>query len=358
MLLTVLEHDRGAMAEAAREALTFGRGLADALGADMEALLIGSDSADLAAEAGAYGASAVHTVMSPVLSDFGPEAWGEVIARAAGDLAPAAVLAGGSERSNEVMAQAAARLDAPFVSNCTAIDPGGAGESGAGASESGVGESGGAGVSVSGAGESGVDGASGGWSITRIQWGGSLLEDVTLAAPVPLVTCGLHAVAAEPSPTPAAPTVAGLEIDLDPALARTVVKDRVVLEAGVTLPTAPVVVGGGRGVGSADGFGPLEELAGLLGGRVGCSRAVTNNGWRPHSDQVGQTGTRIAPEIYIASGISGAIQHWVGAMGSKHILAVNTDPEANMVTKADWAVIGDLHEVIPAISAEIRRRRP
>ena len=347
MLLTVLEHDRGAMAEAAREALTFGRGLAEALGADMEALLIGSDSADLAAEAGAYGASAVHTVMNPVLSDFGPEAWGEVIARTAGELAPAAVLAGGSERSNEVMAQAAARLDAPFVSNCTAIDPGGAG----------VGRSGGASESDAGVGVSSA-GASGGWSITRIQWGGSLLEDVTLTAPVPLITCGLHAVAAEPSPTPATPTVAGLEIDLDPALARTVVKDRVVLEAGVTLPTAPVVVGGGRGVGSADGFGPLEELAELLGGRVGCSRAVTNNGWRPHSDQVGQTGTRIAPEIYIASGISGAIQHWVGAMGSKHILAVNTDPEANMVTKADWAVIGDLHEVIPAISAEIRRRHP
>lgn len=371
MLLTVLEHDRGAMAEAAREALTFGRGLAEALGADMEALLIGSASADLAAEAGAYGASAVHTVMNPVLSDFGPEAWGETVARAVEELAPAAVLAGGSERSNEVMAQAAARLDAPFVSNCIAIDPsgadvgesGGASESGAGASES---DGGGgphpedvAGLSESDGGANESDGGeSGGWSITRIQWGGSLLEDVTLAAPVPLVTCGLHAVAAEPSPTPATPTVAGLEIDLDPALARTVVKDRVVLEAGVTLPTAPVVVGGGRGVGSAEGFGPLEELAELLGGRVGCSRAVTNNGWRPHSDQVGQTGTRIAPEIYIASGISGAIQHWVGAMGSKRILAVNTDPEANMVTKADWAVIGDLHEVIPAISAEIRHRHP
>ena len=334
MLLTVLEHDRGAMAEAAREALTFGRGLAESLGADMEALLIGSDDPALVAEAGAYGATAVHTVMNPVLSDFGPEAWGETVARAAGELTPAAVLAGGSERSNEVMAQAAARLDLPLVSNCTAINPSGGGADGSSA------------------------GGSGGWSITRIQWGGSLLEDVTLAAPLPLVTCGLHAVAAEPLSAPVSPTVAGLEIDLDPALARTVVKDRVVLEAGVTLPTAPVVVGGGRGVGSAEGFGPLEELAELLGGRVGCSRAVTNNGWRPHSDQVGQTGTRIAPEIYIASGISGAIQHWVGAMGSKHILAVNTDPEANMVTKADWAVIGDLHEVIPAISAEIRRRRP
>ena len=134
-------------------------------------------------------------------------------------------------------------------------------------------------------------------------------------------------------------------------------RDRVERVAGVTLATAPVVVGGGRGVGSADGFAPLEELAALLGGVVGCSRAVTNNGWRNHTDQVGQTGTRIAPELYFACGISGAIQHWVGAMASKRILAINIDPEANMVTKADYAVIGDLHQVVPAISAEIRRRR-
>ena len=110
-------------------------------------------------------------------------------------------------------------------------------------------------------------------------------------------------------------------------------------------------------MGSAEGFASLEELAEEIGGVVGCSRAVTNNGWRPHSDQVGQTGTRIAPEIYIASGISGAIQHWVGAMAAKNILAINTDPEANMVTKAGYAVLGDLHEVIPAITAEIRNRR-
>ena len=132
-----------------------------------------------------------------------------------------------------------------------------------------------------------------------------------------------------------------------PSLARTVVTERVERAAGVTLATAPVVVGGGRGVGSPEGFAPLEELAGLLGGVVGCSRAVTNNGWRNHTDQVGQTGTRIAPDIYFACGISGAIQHWVGAMASKKILAINTDPEANMVTKADYAVIGDLHQVVP-----------
>ncbi|MGH7321232.1 MAG: electron transfer flavoprotein subunit alpha/FixB family protein, partial [Candidatus Rokuibacteriota bacterium] len=106
-----------------------------------------------------------------------------------------------------------------------------------------------------------------------------------------------------------------------------------------------------------EGFRTLEELAGLLGGAVGCSRAVTSLGWRPHTDQVGQTGTRIAPEIYIACGVSGAIQHMVGCKAAKHILAVNTDPEAPIIAAAHYAVIGDLHEVIPAVANEIRRRR-
>ena len=135
---------------------------------------------------------------------------------------------------------------------------------------------------------------------------------------------------------------------------RSQVVDRVTLNAGITLATAPVVVGGGRGVGSAEGFGPLEELATMLGGVVGCSRVVTNNGWRPHTDQVGQTGTRIAPDLYITCGVSGAIQHWVGAMAPKKILAINTDPEANMMSKADYAVVGDLHEVVPALIEALR----
>ena len=332
MLLVVLEHDRGALGEPAREALTFGRTLAAKMSVEMHGAVIGAGAAGpgpAVEEAGAHGAAQVYTVEHEVLSDFGPEAWGESIAQLVGALGPQAVLACGSERGNEVMAQAAARLDQPLVANCTDITPPPASTGGQ-------------------------------WTMTRIQWGGSLLEDATLAAAgTALLTCGLHAVASAPvEPAPAAPPeTQAVAVELDAALARTVVKDRVVLEAGVTLPTAPVVVGGGRGVGSAEGFAPLEELAELLGGRVGCSRAVTNNGWRPHSDQVGQTGTRIAPEIYIASGISGAIQHWVGAMGSKHILAINIDPEANMVVKADWAVIGDLHQVIPAMNAEIRRRR-
>jgi electron transfer flavoprotein alpha subunit len=126
--------------------------------------------------------------------------------------------------------------------------------------------------------------------------------------------------------------------------------------AGVSLATARVVVGGGRGVGGPAGFAPLEELAGLLGGVVGVSRVVTGAGWRPHMQQVGQTGTRITPDVYLACGISGAIQHMAGCAGAKHIVVINTDPDAPIISHADYAVIGDLHEVIPALVSAIRAR--
>jgi electron transfer flavoprotein alpha subunit len=268
----------------------------------------------------AHGAAQVHQVHHPLLADYGPEAWGDAVAQLVWSLNPEVVLACGTDRGNEVMAHLAAITDLPFVANCLEVHPGDAT-----------------------------------WSITRVRWGGSLLEQCELSAGRKLVSVAHHAVEASEAPVASVATV--FTPELDAALARTVVSERVERAAGVTLATSPVVVGGGRGVGSPEGFGPLEELAGLLGGVVGCSRAVTNNGWRNHTDQVGQTGTRIAPDLYFACGISGAIQHWVGAMASKKILAINTDAEANMVTKADYAVIGDLHQVIPAISAEIRRRR-
>ena len=160
-----------------------------------------------------------------------------------------------------------------------------------------------------------------------------------------------------PVEAPVSASVTIVEVELDEAVRHSFVRERVDRGGGVTLATSPVVVGGGRGIGSAEGFASLEELAKLLQSVVGCSRAVTNNGWRNHTDQVGQTGTRIAPDIYFACGISGAIQHWVGAMASKNILAINIDKEAYIVSKAAYAVIGDLHQVVPAISAEICRRR-
>ena len=125
--------------------------------------------------------------------------------------------------------------------------------------------------------------------------------------------------------------------------------------AGISLAEAKVVVSGGRGVGSADGFGMLEELAGLLNAAVGCSRVVTMAGLRPHTDQVGQTGTKVAPDLYIACGISGATHHIAGCKGAKKILAINSDAEAPILASADYAVIGDLAEVVPAITSELRK---
>ena len=134
------------------------------------------------------------------------------------------------------------------------------------------------------------------------------------------------------------------------------VAERVQAETkGISLAEAKVVVSGGRGVGSAYGFAMLEELAGLLNAAVGCSRVVTMAGWRPHTDQVGQTGTKVSPDLYIACGISGATQHIAGCKGAKKILAINSDAEAPILNNADYAVIGDLTEIVPAITAELKR---
>jgi electron transfer flavoprotein alpha subunit len=151
-------------------------------------------------------------------------------------------------------------------------------------------------------------------------------------------------------------TVERLEPDLaDADLVVSVVEHAETPTAGISLAEAKVVVSGGRGVGSADGFGILEELAGLLNAAVGCSRVVTMAGWRPHTDQVGQTGTKVSPDLYIACGISGATQHIAGCKGAKKILAINSDAEAPILASADYAVIGDLAEVVPAITAELRK---
>ena len=126
---------------------------------------------------------------------------------------------------------------------------------------------------------------------------------------------------------------------------------------GVSLATARVVVGGGRGVGGPDGFAPLEELARLLGGVVGVSRVVTSEGWRPHKQQVGQTGTKITPELYLACGISGAIQHIVGMKGARSIIAVNKDAEAPIFEIADYGVVGNLFDIVPALTEEVKKAK-
>ena len=287
-------------------------------------LSLGSVETVVVGEATINGVQPMWSIQHPILWDYAPEAIAESLAQLVGAEMPTAVLAAGTERGNEVMAHLAALLDLPLATNVLTVD-------------------------------AGSDGETDDWEVTRVRWGGSLIEEATLTAFVKLLTVAPHAHPAHDGSGHSTVTVFNPE--LDESLARTRVEKRVTVDAGITLTTAPVVVSGGRGVGSAEGFAILEELASLLGGAVGCSRVVTNNGWRSHRDQVGQTGTRIAPSLYVACGISGAIQHWVGMMAAKKVLAINTDPDAPMVTKSDYAVIGDLHEILPAVVAEVKRRK-
>lgn len=247
-------------------------------------------------------------------SPFAPDALAAAIAL----LNPSALFAAGTERGNEVMARVAARMGLPFAANCVAAEPGDP------------------------------------VTVTRLRWGGSLLEEARLHSPRPLITVAPHTVSPDNGPPPAQISVDSPD---DRAFVVQVSGHIQPSNGGVSLAEAKVIVSGGRGVGSKEGFAIIEELAGLLGAAVGCSRAVTSAGWRPHSDQVGQTGTKVSPEVYIACGISGATQHMAGLKGAKRIVAINSDPQAPLMLNADYTVTGDLKEIVPAISAEIRKRR-
>ncbi len=175
-------------------------------------------------------------------------------------------------------------------------------------------------------------------------------------APAALLTVATDGVPAVPAGVPGAAAVHSVSPALLDGDLAVCAAEAPASTGGASLATARVVVGGGRGVGSADGFASLDELASLLGGVVGVSRVVTSEGWRPHTQQVGQTGTKITPDVYLACGISGAIQHIAGCSGARHIIAINTDPVAPLMARADYAIIGDLHEVIPALVKALRDR--
>jgi electron transfer flavoprotein alpha subunit len=330
MILGFVEHDRGKLNPQSLEMLTLARGVAAESDVALHAVLVGAEAEGLAAGLGAYGVTAVHLAQHPALADYAPEAWAQCVAQLIEREKPQAVLAAGTERGNEVMAYVAAKMGLAMAANVTAVLP----------------------QSVT----PGDD-----YQITRLRWGGSLLEEAWLKGEPKLLTVAPLVIVAEAVGSegvevrPFTPNLSAADLRVRVNGEPEAASGRGQPESGkVTLADARVVVSGGRGVGSAEGFAVLEELADLLGGAVGGSRVATNLGWRPHTQQVGQTGTRVAPDLYIACGISGAIQHWVGCKGAKHILAINTDPEAPMVTKAEYAAIGDLHEILPALIAEIK----
>jgi electron transfer flavoprotein alpha subunit len=327
-VLVLVELADGVPDRLSAEALGVAGGTAKAIGGEVHAVVIASASdAERAAAAapalGGYGVSTAHLVAGEGLAAYAPAAWAAAVTQVATAGSFAAILASGSERATEVLAHVAARMDVPMAANVVSVQPGDR------------------------------------WRLTRQRWAGSLLEEAYLDGEPRLLTVAAHAVPAlEPTASAAPATVRGVEPAITDAdlRARVVGHDVTAGESG-SLADAKVVVGGGRGLGSAEAFAMLDELAGLLGAAVGVSRVATSLGWRPHAQQIGQTGTRIAPDLYIACGISGAIQHIVGAKSAKRILVINTDPDAPIFRRASYAVIGDVHAVVPAISAEIRRVR-
>ncbi|HEX6509705.1 MAG TPA: electron transfer flavoprotein subunit alpha/FixB family protein, partial [Chloroflexota bacterium] len=271
------------------------------------------------------GVTDVYMVEPSSADGYAPLAWARVLAGLAVEIGATAVIAAGTEHGNEVLAHVGAITGLPMAANCVAVCA-----------------------------------ADGVHRLARQRWAGLLLEDAVLEAPIALLTLATEAIALDDPPGPPKGSQAIAFHVHKPELAEgdlaVRAEESATASGGVTLATARVVIGGGRGVGGPDGFAPLEELAELLGGVVGVSRVVTSEGWRPHRQQVGQTGTKITPELYLACGISGAIQHIAGCAGAKHIIAINTDPGAPILTHADYAVIGDLHDVVPALINAIRSR--
>jgi electron transfer flavoprotein alpha subunit len=311
VVVVLVEQSEGKATDPSLQTLT----LARSFGQPVNALLIGSDI-DLSQ----HGVAVSHVAQHEALSSFAPDAWAAILGHLADRLDASAVFAAGTERGNEVMARLAARSELPLAANCIAVSP-----------------------------DQPV-------TLTRLRWGGSLLEEARLHSSRRLITVAPHAIPIELAPVETKVEKFTPELSDKDLLVR-VTEHVGASGGGISLTEAKVVVSGGRGVGSKEGFAIIEELAGLLGAAVGCSRAVTSAGWRPHTDQVGQTGTKIAPDIYIACGISGATQHMAGCKGAKKILAINADGEAPIMLSADYAVIGDLKEIVPAISAEIRKQR-
>jgi electron transfer flavoprotein alpha subunit len=316
VVLTLIEHLGGHPDELSLQALALARTLAGS--EPVEALLVRGEEA--AGELGAHGVAKAHVAEDERLGVYAPGAWARCVTDAIERTGASAVVAAGTNRGNEVMAHVAARMDLPFAANCTKASDDG--------------------------------------TVTRVRWGGSLLEVARLHAPLLLLSTAPHAIQAATVNGADAPGVERFEPALEEGdLAVQVAEHVKTVTTGVSLAEAKVVISGGRGVGSAEGFAILEELAGLLDAAVGCSRVVTSAGWRPHTDQVGQTGTKVSPDLYIACGISGATQHIAGCKGAKKILAINSDAEAPILASADYAVIGDLAEIVPAITAELKKGR-
>jgi electron transfer flavoprotein alpha subunit len=320
-ILVVGDAGSGRLANVSLESISKACALAGSIGGDVSAVVMGADTATLAAQAGRYGAKKVFTADGADFEVFRSGAHTDAAMAAIKAADPAVVLFAGSPDGRDLAAACAARLGTGVLVDVTSLE-------------------------IS-------DGR-----LTAIHpcFGGSILAEKEAVGEPVIATVRPGSFAREELGVDA--EVVKLDVQLSPASLMARVLDVVCENVGViSLEEASIIISGGRGMGSGENFAVIQALADELGAAVGASRAAVDSGWKHHQHQVGQTGKTVSPQLYIACGISGAIQHRAGMQTSQYIVAINKDPDAPIFSFADFGVVGDLFTVVPALTEEIRRRK-
>ena len=298
-----------------------GRKLADELDSDLLALVIGKNVEGIAADLGQYGVDKAYVFEGDQVRGYEPGIYTDVITRAIRALDPQIILLPATSMGKDLGPRLAGRLEVGLATDCVnlAIENGNL-------------------VAI------------------RPMFAGKVTATNEFSVAPQMVSIRPNIFPAEEVKPGARATIERLEIEIDTTVSKTVVKDLLkVAGTKVDLTEASIIVAGGRGMKGPENYKILEELAEVLGGAVAASRAAVDADWRPHSEQVGQTGKTVSPDLYIACGISGAIQHLAGMSGSKCIVAINKDPEAPIFEKADYGIVGDVLEVVPALTTEFKK---
>lgn len=319
-VLIIAEFANGALAPIAKEMLGAARKLAGGLGEEVSALLIGSGIAGAAAEAASFGADKVYVVDDALLKDYRTDSYVAVAEKVAKQANPRIILAGQTTMGRDLASRLAFRLNTAVTMDCV---------------------------------ELAVD--AGKLQMTKPVYGGNARAIFTSDLFPQMATVRAKAMSAIPADATRKAEVITVAAGLDAAAIRTNVLQNVIAEVeGIKLEDASVIVTGGRGIGGPDGFKQLEALAKVLKGAVGASRPPCDNGWVPETIQIGLTGKIVSPDVYIAVAVSGSSQHLAGCSGSKNIIAINRDPEANIFKEARYGVVGDWKKVIPAFTTKAK----
>jgi electron transfer flavoprotein alpha subunit len=321
-VMTIAEQREGEVRKISYEIVSEARRLADALGQSVTALLLGSNIKEKAASLGHYGADKVLVADDPRLGTYTTDAYTAVIAELVKANDPAILLLGASVQGKDLAARLSARLGVGMAQDCTNFSV-----------------------------------EDGNLVAIRPIYAGKAYAKVTFSDSWPQMAAARPNVMAMNEPdTSRAAEVVDAPVNLDDSLLKTKVVDVAKDESGkLDLTEADKIVSGGRGMKGPENYNILEELADAIGASVGASRSAVDAGWRPHTDQVGQTGKVVSPNLYIACGISGAIQHLAGMSTSKVIVAINKDPDAPIFQRADYGVVEDLFKIVPALTEEAKK---